>query len=164
MKHDLPFGMRFGIISRTCKHNMDERLQQLGLTGVQLGVLKELEHLENSDQPEVNQRDLENAVHVTHPTMTEILKRLERAGYISCCQSTVDRRHKCIVSTEKTRELHQQMVDMDKEFTAYITRGISPEQLEQLYEITDIMLDNAFECRKGSEEIDKKACKKRQGI
>jgi DNA-binding MarR family transcriptional regulator len=96
--------------------------------------------------------------------MTEILKRLERAGYISCCQSTVDRRHKCIVSTEKTRELHQQMVDMDKEFTAQITKGISPEQMEQFWAITDIMLDNALECRKGSEEIDKKACKKHKGI
>ena len=121
MKYDLPYGMRFSILGRTFKRQLDQRLLEKDLTGVQLGVLKELERLEASGAAEVNQRDLENASHVTHPTMTEILKRLERKGFIRCCQSSHDRRHKCIFSTEKARQLQQEMSYMDSAILAELS-------------------------------------------
>ena len=159
MKYDLPYGMRFSILGRTFKRQLDERLLEKELTGVQLGVLKELGRLEVSGVAEVNQRDLEKASHVTHPTMTEILKRLERKGFIRCCQSSHDRRHKCISSTEKARQLRQELSDMDSAILAELSRGLSREQLETLWEILDVMLDNAFQtCKKGCDENDQKTC------
>lgn len=155
MEHDLPYGMRFSILGRTFKRQLNERLQEKDLTGVQLGVLKELERLEDAGAAEVNQRDLENASHVTHPTMTEILKRLERKGFIRCCRSSHDRRHKCVSSTEKARRLRQELDDMDSAILAELSRGLSSRQLETLREITDVMLDNAFQLhRKGCDEND----------
>ena len=165
MKHDLPYGMRFSILGRTFKRQMDEGLLEKDLTGVQLGVLKELERLEASSAAEVNQRDLENASHVTHPTMTEILKRLERKGFIRCCQSSHDRRHKCIFSTEKARQLQQEMSYMDSAILVQLSRGLSQQQLEALGEILDVMLDNAFQtCKKGCDENDQKTCGQHSGI
>ena len=165
MKHDLPYGMRFSILGRTFKRQLDERLLEKDLTGVQLGVLKELERLEASDAAEVNQRDLEKASHVTHPTMTEILKRLERKGFIRCCQSSHDRRHKCIFSTEKARQLQQEMSYMDSAILVQLSRGLSQQQLEALGEILDVMLDNAFQtCKKGCDENDQKTCGQHSGI
>ena len=162
MKHDLPYGMRFSILGRTFKQKMDEGLLEKELTGVQLGVLKELGRLEASGVAEVNQRDLENASHVTHPTMTEILKRLERKGFIHCCQSSHDRRHKRISSTEKARQLRQELSHMDGAILEELSRGLSQQQLETLWEILDVMLDNAFNiCRKGSDENDHKTCGER---
>ena len=162
MKHDLPYGLRFSILGRTFKRQLDERLLEKDLTGVQLGVLKELERLEASGAAEVNQRDLENASHVTHPTMTEILKRLERKGFIRCCQSSLDRRHKCVFSTEKARQLQQEMSHMDSAILAELSRGLSREQLETLWETLDVMLDNAFQtCKKGCDENDQKTCGER---
>ena len=162
MKHDLPYGMRFSILGRTFKQKMDEGLLEKELTGVQLGVLKELGRLEASGVAEVNQRDLENASHVTHPTMTEILKRLERKGFIHCCQSSHDRRHKRISSTEKARQLRQELSHMDGAILEELSRGLSQQQLETLWEILDVMLDNAFNiCRKGSDENDQKTCGER---
>ena len=165
MKHDLPYGMRFSILGRTFKRQLDERLLEKDLTGVQLGVLKELERLEASGVAEVNQRDLENASHVTHPTMTEILKRLERKGFIRCCQSSHDRPHKCVFSTEKARQLQQEMNHMDSAILAQLSRGLSREQLESLWEMLDIMLDNALKtCKKGCDENDQKTCGQHSGI
>ena len=165
MKHDLPYGMRFSILGRTFKRQLDEGLLEKDLTGVQLGVLKELERLEAAGAAEVNQRDLENASHVTHPTRTEILKRLERKGFIRCCQSSHDRRHKCISSTEKAKELRQELCDMDEAILAQLSRGLSRQQLETLWEILDVMLDNAFQtCKKGCDENDQKTCRKHPGI
>ena len=165
MKHDLPYGLRFSILGRTFKRQLDQRLQEKELTGVQLGVLKELDRLEASGVAEVNQRDLENASHVTHPTMTEILKRLERKGFIRCCQSSHDRRHKCISSTGKARQLRQELSSMDEAILEELSRGLSREQLETLWEILDVMLDNAFQtCKKGCDENDQKTCRKHPGI
>lgn len=162
MKHDLPYGMRFSILGRTFKRQLDERLLEKDLTGVQLGVLKELEQLEASGAAEVNQRDLEKASHVTHPTMTEILKRLERKGFVCCCQSSLDRRHKRISSTEKSMQLRQELSCMDEAILEELSRGLSRQQLETLWEILDVMLDNAFNiCRKGSDENDQKTCGER---
>ena len=127
MKYDLPYGMRFSILGRTFKRQLDQRLLEKDLTGVQLGVLKELERLEAAGAAEVNQRDLENASHVTHPTMTEILKRLERKGFIRCCQSSHDRRHKCIFSTEKARQLQQEMSYMDSAILGLMEKLIARE-------------------------------------
>ena len=162
MKHDLPYGMRFSILGRTFKRQLDERLLEKDLTGVQLGVLKELEQLEASGAAEVNQRDLEKASHVTHPTMTEILKRLERKGFVCCCQSSLDRRHKRISSTEKSMQLRQELSCMDEAILEELSRGLSQQQLETLWEILDVMLDNAFNiCRKGCDENDQKTCGER---
>lgn len=162
MKHDLPYGMRFSILGRTFKRQLDERLLEKDLTGVQLGVLKELEQLEASGAAEVNQRDLEKASHVTHPTMTEILKRLERKGFVCCCQSSLDRRHKRISSTEKSMQLRQELSCMDEAILEELSRGLSRQQLETLWEILDVMLDNAFNiCRKGCDENDQKTCGER---
>lgn len=152
MKQELPYGLRFSILGRSFKHRMDERLMEKDLTGVQLSVLRELCRMENSDAAEVNQRDLENASHVTHPTMTEILKRLERKGFISCCRSSLDRRHKCISSTEKGRELRKELTEMDSAILGELSQGLSQEQLEELWRIIDVMMENAFRsCKKGSE-------------
>ena len=164
MKHDLPYGLRFSILGRTFKRQLDERLLEKDLTGVQR-VLKELERLEASGAAEVNQRDLENASHVTHPTMTEILKRLERKGFIRCCQSSHDRRHKCVFSTEKARQLQQEMSHMDSAILAQLSCGLSREQLESLWEMLDVMLDNALKtCKKGCDENDQKTCGQHSGI
>lgn len=166
VEHELPYGLRFSLLGRFFKKRLNEQLMEKDLTGVQLTVLKELERLENSGAAEVNQRDLENISHVTHPTMTEILKRLERKGFISCRRSSIDRRHKCVSTTGKARELHQQLNEMDEAVLRELSQGLTGEQVEQLWKITGVMLDNAFKYyKKGSiEESDKDACKKPAGV
>ncbi len=55
----------------------------MGLTAVQLRVLGELSRAESMGACEINQKDLEKALAVTHPTMTEIIKRLEKKKLLS---------------------------------------------------------------------------------
>lgn len=166
MEHELPYGLRFSLLSRFFKKRLNEQLMEKELTGVQLTVLKELERLEDSGSSEIRQRDLENISHVTHPTMTEILKRLERKEFISCRRSSTDRRSKCISTTEKSRQLRQELSEMDEAVLTELSQGLSREQVAQLWEITDVMLENAFKhYKKGSEEeSDKNTCKEPAGI
>lgn len=163
---NMPFGLRFSLLHRSFRRMMNARLSEEDLTGVQFGVLGELHRLEKSGWTEIKQRDLENASHVTHPTMTEIIKRLEKKGFICCRASLSDRRQKLISTTDKAHSLSQEIDRIDKEVFSRLCRGLSPAQVEEFLNTMNVMLKNAVEyCGKGCDESDdKNACQKHKGI
>ena len=89
----MPLGLRFSLLHRSYKKKIDELLREKDLTGVQFFVLGALVRLEHAGSGEIHQRDLELATHVTHPTMTELLKRLEKKGLIRCAPSARFKMH-----------------------------------------------------------------------
>ena len=123
MTCDMPVGLRFSILHRSFMKQLDRQLQEKGLTGVQFGVLGQLRRMEEAGQLEINQRDLETATHVTHPTMTEIVKRLEKQGYLVCSPSARDRRYKSIRSTDKAASLRREMSELDGKIFQELCRG-----------------------------------------
>ena len=138
----MPKGLRFAILQKTMRLQMDDYVRDLGLTGTQFGVLGALGRIEHKGG-EVTQKALEEAAHVTHPTMTELLKKLEKKGFITCRTSEKDHRCKVIASTEKARALHQAIGEFDERVFAELCRGVSAEEVETLLRITDVMLENA---------------------
>lgn len=150
MEQEMPVGLRFSLLHRSFRRRMDELLREKDLTGVQLGVLGALERLEREDAGEVNQKDLEQLTRVTHPTMTDLLRRLEKKELIRCEVSCRDRRYKCISSTEKAEALKQELGRVEEETFRWLCRGLSAGQIEELLRITDVMLQNVTEsCGKG---------------
>lgn len=147
---EVPMGLRFSIIHRCIRKRMDERLRDKELTGVQLGVLAELGALECAGVKEINQRELEKAARVTHPTMTEIIKRLEKKGFIRCAPSATDKRSKLIFSTEKANSLRQELHSSGELVFEEISQGLSEQQRTSLKEITDIIISNI--CTKECEQ------------
>ena len=139
----MPKGLRFTILHRAIRRQMDEYVREAGLTGAQFGVLGALGRLEREGNGEVTQRALEEAAHVTHPTMTELLKKLERKGFVVCRTSEVDRRYKSVSSTEKNERLRRTLGELDERIYEELCRGLDPEQTEALLRITDVMLENA---------------------
>lgn len=144
MEQNMPMGLRFSLLHRAFRKQMDERLQAQGLTGVQFGVLGQLRRLQQAGQPEINQRDLETATHVTHPTMTEIVKRLEKQGFVACAPSERDRRFKSIRPTEKAEALQQELDEMDGSIFRELGEGLNAEEVAALRSITEKMLHNLF--------------------
>ena len=152
MNCHLPVGLRFSILHRSFLKQLDRLLQEKGLTGVQFGVLGQLRRLEESGQREINQRDLENAAHVTHPTMTEILKRLEKQGFVTCEPSARDRRFKSIRSTGKALALRCETEELDERVFRRLTQGLSESEIASLLSAMDKMIENAACCAaKGGE-------------
>lgn len=152
MERELPMGVRFSIIARAFRAELDRRLREQELTGVQFAVLGQLMRMEHDGVEEINQRRLEQANHVTHPTMTEILKRLCRKGYISCEPGRADKRVKLIRSTEKAKCLHAMIERTDAEVAELLSRGLSEEQMALLIEMTDVMMRNAAQMQTGRQE------------
>ena len=142
-KHPMPKGLRFAVLQRTMRRQMDEYVRGTGLTGTQFGVLGALGRLEREGTGEVTQKALEDAAHVTHPTMTELLKKLESKGFITCRPSEVDRRCKTVASAEKARALRHAIGEFDERVFSELCQGLSEDEVAQLLRITDVMLENA---------------------
>lgn len=142
MRDSPPVGFKLSLIHRAMKKYIDEGIKAEGLTGVQLFALGQLRRLEESGA-EVNQKDLERVCRVTHPTMTDIIKRLERKGFVRCQQSSADRRYKCIYSTDAARGMDGRLRVAEETALSELCRGLSREQTELFAQITDIMAANA---------------------
>ena len=112
-KRSVPRGLRFAILQKTIRREMVEYVRETGLTGTQVGVLGELGRLERESAVEVTQKALEAAAHVTHPTMTELLKTLEKKGYVTCRTSEKAHRCKVVSATERANELQQAIGDFE---------------------------------------------------
>ena len=93
METNIAPGLRFSILDREFKKKLEERANQMGFTSVQLRVLGELSRLESIGVEEINQRDLEKALVVTHPTMTEIIKRLEKKNALDKICDGIPKKH-----------------------------------------------------------------------
>ena len=55
-KRSVPRGLRFAILQKTIRRQMDEYVRETGLTGTQVGVLGELGRLERESAGEVTQK------------------------------------------------------------------------------------------------------------
>ena len=145
MEESLPIGLRFSLLHRAFRRKMDALLGEKELTGVQFGVLGALIRLEKEGGSEISQRALEEKTRISHATMTEILKRLEKKGFLRSEQSARDRRYKSIRATEKAYRLKDELAEVENETFSWLCRGLDPQQIRELLNITDLMLQNAWD-------------------
>ena len=89
-----------------------------------------------------------------------------RAGMASGIMGSEVNNMDCTKIGAAIRQLRQELSEMDEAVLSELSQGLSSRQVEQLWEIMDVMLHNAFKSyRKGSEEeSDKNACKEPAGI
>lgn len=152
MEEQLPIGLRFSLLHRAFRRKMDALLSEKELTGVQFGVLMALMRMEKEGPEEISQRALEKRTRVSHATMTEILKRLEKKGFLRMEQSRRDRRFKCIQAAQKAYRLKDELAETENETFSWLCRGLSGRQVEDLLGCIDRMLENAWEDKqKGGE-------------
>lgn len=142
METNIAPGLRFSILDREFKKKLEERANRMGLTAVQLRVLGELSRSESMGVCEINQKDLEKALAVTHPTMTEIIKRLEKKNAVICTQSKIDKRYKKINCTEEYKDIHLELKEMDWEIFNKICEGIPEEHVQIFLKASEKMLAN----------------------
>ena len=142
METNIAPGLRFSILDREFKKKLEERASRMDLTAVQLRVLGEISRSESLGVCEINQKDLEKALAVTHPTMTEIIKRLEKKRAVICTQSKIDKRYKKITCTEEYKNVHLELKEMDWEIFYKICEGIPKESVEIFLKASERMLEN----------------------
>ncbi len=112
-------------------------LAQMDLTAAQGHIMGYLSH--RKDPP--CSRDIEDAFHLSHPTVSGLLSRLEKKGFIEFRSDLLDRRCKRIYVLEKGNEcnerIHNAILDNEKrivtdfseseqaQFAAFLERAIA---------------------------------------
>ena len=133
-------------ISRLIKHidmvfgcEITQTLKKYGITSSQIDVLI---YLHRNQEHEVNQREIEYFLHRSNPTVTGILNRLEKNGFILRQPSKKDARYKCIVSTDKAKQLHADMKQALDKKEAMLLACLSDEEREELIRLLKKLLEN----------------------
>ena len=124
LKTDYGFLVR---ILHWCTHQaIGNALETMELTAAQGRIMAYLAHSEEAPCP----RDLEAEFHLTHPTVSGLLSRLEQKGFIALRTDPEDRRCKRIYVRERGLQCHEHMQKTIQENERRITDGFTPEEKE----------------------------------
>lgn len=119
-------------IHESIKKTLDNGLQEHDLTMAQAQILGVLDCRRNTS---TSVRDLEEVLHVTHPTVLGLLKRLEEKGFIRTETDEDDHRARNIVLMPKADSVKGQLIQGRIRIEEQAVEGFSPEEKEKLIEL-----------------------------
>lgn len=123
----LHFGYMARMLHGCASQAMNEALSSMDLTSAQGHLMGFLAH---SDQPPCA-RDIEEAFHLSHPTVSGLLSRLEKKEFLEFRPDPGDRRCKRIYILPKGRECLEVMEATIRNNEKRLLRGFSPEEQKQ---------------------------------
>ena len=111
------------------------------ITGQQMNIIMFLKHSDDEGR-DVFQRDVECNLNIRSSTATGILKTPEKNGYIERVSVPSDARLKKLVLTEKSYAMFEQIDPFIKAINTKITEGLTEEEIEQFFCITEKLKQN----------------------
>ena len=135
-------------------HNQIERksnsyLRDMGLTQTQGEVLTFIVFAHKKGRS-VKQKDIEDYYHISNPTVSGLLDRLEQKALIVRKKAEDAKRIHYIEPTEQGIELHQDMFDIVKKTETDMLEGIDPQAAKCGMEFLDQIFSNLANARSGS--------------
>ena len=115
---------KMGRVMRRMQAYYQARLSPLGLTPTQSYVLSML-HLNDG----MTLGDLGERVALDPSTLTGVIDRMERDGFVRRQHDTEDRRAIRVHLTEKAKEVEPQVRVLSKEFDALLRASFKPEEM-----------------------------------
>ena len=130
-----------GLIGKMQRARIDKKLEYLDLTGPQMDVLFYLINSQDRES-EVTAKELEQMFRVSNPTMSGILKRLEKKGFIERTPGKLDKRNKQIRvkgDIQKFYNIIEKEINVEK---SNIFNGFTQEELEVMLKLLMKLLRN----------------------
>ena len=146
MEENLFLFRRFRLLDQAGKQRVDQQFQEMELTAMQSYVLR---YLHDRAGEVVYPKDIEQRFHLTHPTVSGLLARLEAKGFIICTPDPDDRRCKRVSATEKAEQGHLRIRDTFHALEQETLQNFSPEEVQTLLRLLDRAIENLSE---GKEE------------
>lgn len=118
---------------------MTDALDKLDLTAAQGRLMAFLAH--RGEQP-TYAKDVETEFHLSHPTVSGLLSRLEQKGFLELKTDPNDRRSKRIVISEKGMASHERMHSVIMDNESRIVQGFSEEEKAQFAQFLHRAIEN----------------------
>ena len=157
VQKEMEFFRLYRALHNMMREGIEQGLRQMGvdLTSSQLDVLICI--AQGGGRP-VNQKDIEEELHLSNPTVTGILKRMERKGFISRTVGSRDRRYKEVRLTEKCARLGDRLHPSALDHLEALFRGITREEFDTLNRLLRQLLENANQISPEKPCIEPAAC------
>jgi len=123
------YGHQVRILHWCTDQAITKALEEMDLTSAQGHIMGFLAHQKNPPCP----RDVEEEFHLSHPTVSGLLSRLERKGFVELRTDEKDRRCKRIYVLPKGRECHDRMHETFSSIENRLVEGFTQEE-QQLFE------------------------------
>lgn len=121
------YGHLLRVLTSCTETSMNGALASMDLTAAQGHIMG---YLAQCPQPPCS-RDIEEAFHLSHPTVSGLLSRLEKKDFIEFRPDAADRRCKRIYVLPKGKQLHETMHRAIAENEARMVENFTPEEQAQ---------------------------------
>jgi len=132
----------YGRLARTLHWCTDQamtaELEKMELTAAQGHIMGYLAHIKSPPCP----RDIENEFHLSHPTVSGLLSRLEQKGFIELQTDPEDRRIKRIYTLPKGHECHERMHRVIQANESRMVEGFTEEERLQFASLLNRAIQN----------------------
>lgn len=135
---DKHFGHRLRILHWCADQAMTNALASMDLTAAQGHIMGYLARREEAPCS----RDIEEAFHLSHPTVSGLLSRLEKKHFIEFRPDEQDRRCKRIYILPKGKACNEMMYNTILETEAKIVEGFNEEEKEQFLTLLQRATEN----------------------
>ena len=137
-----PIGYYIKNIHYGLNHTMDSLLKEYDLTYSQFDIIRVL--YTNQNRP-MCQKDLQECLCISNPTVTGLLDRLEQKGYVERIPSDQDKRIRYVTLTSKTKTLDQTVFQHIDKMDAVMLKGMNQQQQDELFKLLDHIYENLRE-------------------
>lgn len=132
------------LASKTLSESLNNRLMIYNVTKSQWIAMYYIEKNES-----LSQKDLADLMGASQPTVTGILDRLEKQGYIERREDKEDKRRKVIGLTKEGRKINKKLTDIGEDFRNACLEDVSVKDQEIFLDILDKMVKS---CKKWDED------------
>ena len=132
------YGHLIRILHWSTDQSMTNALEAMDLTAAQGHIMGYLSHRPDPPCP----REIEEVFHLSHPTVSGLLSRLEKKGFLEFRPDENDRRVKRIYILPKGRQCHETMHRTIEENELRIVQGFTPEEQQQFYSLLERAIHN----------------------
>ena len=135
---DRYFGHRIRVLHWCADQSMTNALAAMELTAAQGQIMAYLVHQPQPPCP----RDVEEAFRLSHPTVSGLLSRLEKKGFIALCPDPADKRCKRIHVLPRGEECHETMHRVLLQNEEALVRGFTDGEKEQFFAFLERAIAN----------------------
>ena len=133
------------ILDNQIKRFIDKKAMSVdkNLTGMQLAVLLFVGYHNKLDKnKDIFPNDIEKKFNVRRSTVTTILKKLVKDGYITQIRASYDERYKRLFITEKSELIYSKIQQAQMEGEEIVSKGLSQEKIDIFFEVANKIMEN----------------------
>lgn len=132
------YGHLIRILHWCADQTITQALEQMELTAAQGRIVGYVAHCPQPPCP----RDIEETFHLSHPTVSGLLSRLEQKGFLRLQPDPEDRRCKRIFLQEKGVQCHERIGSLIRDHEQRLVRGFTPQEREQFTSFLQRAIEN----------------------